>query len=157
MFNVGTSDQFQVNSAGIIPVYKNIATIGNGVPAEYAEVDLTLQNSSLGPSTLYAVPADEGGLYRISFTIKVTTIANNSVVNLQIKYTDNDDAVVATMPSANINGVNQTQANSTTTGVIGGCFVVNAKGGTNIQYLTNYASSPGGTMKYSLHLKMEKL
>jgi hypothetical protein len=157
MFNVGSEDQFQVSSAGSVVQYNDIATVSNGVPAAYAVYDATGQTASIGATTVYAVPAGASGLYRISYTLKITaTTATASVLNLQIRYTDADDTVVTTMPATNNNGVNQIQANSTTTGMVGSCFVVNAAESSNIQLLVNHADS-GGTMTYAVHVIVEKL
>lgn len=158
MFNVGTSDQFQVSSTGIIPKYRNINTVNNGVAAEYAKVDLTNQSTSINATTLYSVPADGSGMYRINYQLRVTTAAGSAAaLNFKIEYTDKDDNQVITIPPSNIDFINSTTSNSITTGIISGSLVVNAKESTDIKYKTNYATSGTPSMQYTVHVVLEAL
>lgn len=150
-------------TAGLITRYNNIATVSNGVPSELVTVDnLTSQAAAITATTLYAVPASGAGMYRISWTATVTRAATTSSIlggagGFQILYTDNDDSVVKTTPGTVVTGVDTNATNSTSTGTISGCVVVNAKASTNIQYQIGYTSVGVTTMQYNLHMKVEAL
>jgi hypothetical protein len=148
----------------LIATYNNIATVSNGVPAEYAKVDLTGQTANIGATTLYTVPASGVGMYRVSAYVVETTAASvsSTLPNVQIVYTDNDTNTVVTMDATPIfgaAGIGQTgplTANTVGT-ASAGVIVINAKAGTTIQYQTvNYASTAAG-MAYAIHLKLEVL
>ena len=132
--------------------YNSIATVSNGVPAEYATVDLLTQSASIGTATLYAVPASGAGMYRISYYLKVTQAATtSSSVQITFTYTDRDDSTVLSFLSASpLNATDET-------GVVSGQMIVDAKLSTNIQYATTYASVGGTSMQYKLRLKVEAL
>ena len=144
--------------------YNNIATVSNGVPAEYATIDTTGLTANVGSTLLYAVPSTGAGLYRVTALVVETTAASvsSTLANVQIVYTDNQTSGTITIdatPVLGVAGVGQTGAltantvGTTSTGVI----AVNAKASTNINYQTvNYASSTAG-MTYALHIKLEAL
>lgn len=155
------SNAFQWTSAGITK-YKSISTVSNGIPTEYATVDLTSQSAAISATTLYAVPSSGVGMYRISYVATVTTAATNSSTlggtnGFQIVYTDGNDSVVKTTPGTIVAGVNTNSTNSTSTGTISGCYVVYAKASTNIQYQMDYTSVGATPMQYNLHIKLEAL
>lgn len=137
--------------------YNNIATVQNGMPSIVESDSWTAQSASMGYTTVYT--ADEDGFYRISYTAKVTTAATSSSIlgPFTYRFTEVDDAVVTTAPSGNTNNINQTAANSTSTGYISGTYIVHAKSGTNIQYAIGYTSSGATAMQYNLHVIVEKL
>lgn len=137
--------------------YNNIATVQNGMPSLVAEVNLTAQTASIAATTIYT--ADENGMYRITFSAKVTTAATSSSIlgPFQYKFTESDDNVVVTAPPGNTNNVNQTNTNSTSTGYISGTYIAHAKSGTAIQYIMGYTSSGATAMQYNLHVIIEKL
>lgn len=144
----------KVSQAGITGSYNGVSTIGNGVPAEYGNVDVTLQSLATG-GTLYAVPSAGSGMYRISWSAKVTRAGTTSSLGgtngFQITYTDADDSVSATsQPSV-------TSTGNTTATQISGVVVVNAKASTNISYTFGYSSTGGTSMQYSLHIKIEAM
>jgi len=144
--------------------YNNIATVSNGVPAEYATIDTTGLTANVGSTLLYAVPSTGAGLYRVTALVVETTAASvsSTLANVQIIYTDNQTSGTITIdatPVLGVAGVGQTGAltantvGTTSTGVI----AVNAKASTNINYQTvNYASSTAG-MTYALHIRLEAL
>jgi len=71
----GTTSRLDWSGTGVavggkISNYNNIATVSNGVPSEYATVDLTTQGAAIGTTTLYAVPASGAGMYRVSYSAK---------------------------------------------------------------------------------------
>lgn len=141
-----------IDTTGLVTTYNNIATVDNGVPAEYAHVDALTQAASIATATLYAVPASGAGMYRISYYLKVTQAATtSSSVTLALTYTDRDDSTVLTFVTASpLNATDET-------GVISGQMIVDAKLSTNLQYATTYASVGGTPMQYKLRIKVEAL
>jgi hypothetical protein len=141
--------------AGGISSYNGVATVGNGVPAEYAQVNLVNQNANISSTTAYAVPSAQGGFYRVSCYAVVTTAdgASSTLPNIGVGWTDSDSSVALLAGTVT----------STNTANAAGAFsqgqqIVYAKGGSNITYQTsNYASGTAGAMKYSVHIKVEYL
>ncbi len=154
--------------AGLVKQYAAINTVGQGVPAEYATVDLTAQGAAITATTIYAVPAAGAGVYRISWVATVTQAASTTstlggTAGYQVLYTDADDSVVKTTPAAGAPsaGVNQaysqTNQGNTTATQISGCIVVRAKASTNIQHQFDYTSAGATPMQYNLHVRVEAL
>lgn len=169
-FGIGTAapsvtfsiaEKFLINSSGLSTKYNNIATVKNGVPSEYATVDLTAQTANIGATTVYAVPAAGVGMYRINTYVVETTAGSvsSTLPNVQILYTDNETGGVITIdatPVLGAAGIGQTGAlTSNTVGTASsGVIAINAKASTNIQYQTvNYASTTAG-MAYALHIRV---
>jgi hypothetical protein len=153
-----TTGNLQANDSGVVVAYKNIATVANGVPSEYATADLTAHTAAKGVTVLYAVPAAGAGRYRISWVAKLTTPGSVSSVlggtaGFQVTYTDADDSVVLT-PLAVPNAV--ATGNSTAT-QLSGVVIVNAKASTNISYQFDYTSAAANTMAYSLYVHLEAM
>lgn len=144
--------------------YNNIATVSNGVPAEYATIDTTGLTANVGAATLYAVPATGAGMYRISsYTVETTAGSISSTLpNVQVVYTDKETGGAITMdatPVLGVAGIGQTGAlTANTVGTASsGVIAISAKASTTIQYQTvNYASNLAG-MTYALHIKLEVL
>jgi hypothetical protein len=162
-FNVGALGQeFEVTAAGLIFHYNNIQTTGNGIPVEYATVDLTAQAAAIATTTLYAVPAAGAGQYRVSWNAHITTVdgASSTLGALTIVYTSTDSVVhtITCGAQSNAGAIETTDAgNVTTTVLLGLPLLLSCKASTNITYAFAYASGTPGTMKYSLHLKLEAL
>jgi hypothetical protein len=163
----GTADNFLAGNLQLgllVTKYNNVATVSNGIPSEYATVDLTGQTANIGATTLYAVPSTGAGMYRVSAYVVLTTAASvsSTLPNVQIVFTDNQTNTSITMnatPILGVAGIGQTGAlTANTVGTaVSGVIVVNAKASTNIQYsLVNYASSLAG-MAYAVHLKLEAM
>ena len=150
-------------STGIITKYHTIATVSNGIPTEFATVDLTAQSASISATTLYAVPSTGAGQYRVCFSAKVTTVATSSSTlggtnGFQLLFTDKDDSVVVTTIAAfPYNTTTTNLALNTTQAQENGCIFLNAKASTNIQYQMDYTSSGVTPMQYNLHIKLEAL
>lgn len=155
------------NSLAISPIgtYKSIATVSNGVPAEYATVDLTAQTAAKTTTTLYAVPASGVGQYRVTWNAKVTTAATTGAATstlgaLTIVYTDPDSVVQTITAAAQVAAgtiATTSTGNSTTTVLIGLPLTLNCKASTNITYAMAYASDTANQMAYNLHIKLEAL
>jgi len=154
----GTAALPIVTLSGKITNYNGIATVSDGVPAEYATVDLTAQTAAIGATTLYTTSAIGAGVYRISWVAKVTTAATTSstlggAAGFQATYTDADDSVVVTplaVPNASATG-------NTTQTQLSGTVIMNVKASTNIQYQFGYTTSGTTSMAYNLHIKLEAL
>ena len=90
-----------VTMTGKVSIYNNVGTSSNGVPAEYASIDLTAQAAAITATTLYAVPGAGVGMYRISWSADITTAdAVSSTLGgangFQVLYTSPTDSVVKT-------------------------------------------------------------
>jgi hypothetical protein len=158
----GTATLANEALTGIITKYNNINTVSNGVPSEYATVDLTGQTAAIATTTLYTISAIGAGQYRLSWNAKVTTAAgvSSTLGPLTITYTD-PDGVVQTITAAaqSSAGVIETSdtGNSTTTVLLSHPLILNCRASTNIQYAFAYASNAANAMAYNLHLKLEAL
>lgn len=152
-------------SGNIVSKYKGVSTVSSGIPSEIATVDLTAQAAAINATTLYAVPASAGGLYRVSVYAKVTQAATSSSTlggstGLVLTFTDNTDSVAQTVTAqlgtqAGTSAINN--AGNATTSVLQGEVLIWAKGSTNIQYAFGYTSSGVTVMQYELHLKAEAM
>ena len=150
-------------ASGAITTYNGVATVSNGVPAEYATVDLTGQTAAINSTTLYMPAAT--GWYRISVYAKVTTPdgASSSLggsAGLTIGYTDGVDSTVQTLIAQLAKETGATaivNAGNTTATKLVGQTQVFAKTGVAITYAFDYTSGTPATMAYELHLKLEAL
>ena len=127
--------------------------------APLAAVDLVTQAAAIGATLLYAVPATQGGLYRLRFLLKVTRAATTSSTlgALTITYTDATDSVaqsVIALAGTQAGAAATTNAGNSTASVLQGAVTVNAKAGTNINFAIGYVSSGVTTMQYEAHLAL---
>lgn len=152
-----------VTLTGAVTNYNSIATVSNGVPSEYATVDLTAQTVAKTSTLLYAVPSGSppvSDMYRISWSAAITTADSGSppsstlggASGFQVNYTSPTDSVSKTT----IAQADWSSSANTTGTAVGGTVVVYAKAGTNINYTFGYTSSTN-TMAYELHIKLEAL
>src|SRR5208282_4612267 len=139
-----------------IASYNGIFTVSNGVPVEYATVDLTAQTALIGTTTLYAVPATGAGQYRLSWNAKVTTpgSVSSTLGALTIVYTDPDGVVQtitagALVPAGTVATTNA--GNATSTILLGIPLLLNCKLSTNITYAFAYTANSAASMAYNLH------
>jgi hypothetical protein len=154
------SAQYPLTIGGTISSYNGLATVGNGIGAEVATVDLTSQTAAISAATLFAVV--NAGQYRVSWNSKVTTAAGTSSTlgPLTITYTDPDGTVVVVICTAGgVGGGAGTTGtgNNTSTALFGFPALLNCKAGTNIQYAMGYASNAANAMAYNLHIRLELL
>lgn len=148
-----------VNISKLIGQYNGISTVGNGVPAEYATVDLTGQTAPIAATTLYAPTIS--GLFRVSAYLKITTTGTSPVLGpVTITFTDATDSVaqsVVMSQQLQTGATSNTGNNGNTTGsVLTGSLIVNAKAATNIQYAVAFTGTIGAA-QYEVHLKLEAL
>lgn len=140
--------------------YNNITLVSNGLPSEYATVDLTARSAAIAATTLYTPIST--GMFRISAYLKVTTVdATSSTLGaVTITYTDGTDSVAQSnvMHMADQTGAGVTSnSGNTTTSLLTGSMIIFATVGVAIKYAVAYASNIAGTMQYEIHLKLEAL
>lgn len=145
-------------TTGKIATYNGITTADNGVPIIVASVSLRGQTAAIVDQLAYAVPATGQGLYRISFTAKITTPASLTAQlgTFDVEYVDNTDGVTVTSLSSNINNYNRSATNTAAGGVISGSMIVDAAESTNITFNVAYASNIAG-MAYKVDVVVEYL
>jgi hypothetical protein len=159
--NVAPTERLRITAAGgtemtgVITKYNGLATAAMGVPPILASYNTLGQSANIGATTIYAVPADGAGMYRVFAYAVVTQAATTSstLPNLGILWTDSDTSVA--LSSSNVTPTNAANA----LGAFGnGDIVINAKGGTTIQFQTsNYASAGATSMQYVVRLRLEFL
>jgi hypothetical protein len=155
----GTAALPIVTQTGKTTNYNSIATVSNGIPAEYATIDLTNLTGAVSTATLYTPPSN--GFYRISAVLKITTTGTSPVAGpITITYTDGDgtvaQSVVMLLQSTTGTAVTTTVNNSTTTGTVNGSMVLYARSIVAIQYAIAVSGTFGAGV-YSAHLKCEAL
>jgi hypothetical protein len=112
-------------------------------------------NSNVASQTLYTVPANKSGAYRVAIYAVETTAdgASSTLPNAGVGWTDADTSVAlqanTVTPSNSANAI----------GAFGqGSEIMNVKAGSNITWLTsNYASGTPGAMNYTVRLRVEYL
>jgi hypothetical protein len=137
---------------------------GNGstdisLSSSTVQVDLTGQNSNIGPTTIATPGAN--GYYRISGWVVSTNTPTGAVIPaISIKFTDADASVAQTIvllntAVANAAGVSTSITNSGASAPTwSGTFY--AKSGVAIQYeATSYTAGSGTALVYALHLRLE--
>lgn len=140
-------------------LYNNISTVRGGMPTIVASSLLTAQVAAITATTIYAVPAAQAGIYRITYVATITTASGTSsslggTNGFQVKFTNaNGDAVVKTSnpTTANIS------AGNTTATTISGTVTGYAAASTNLQYLFDYTGGSGPAMAYDLAIYVEYL
>lgn len=150
--------------AGTFPLYNNIATVANGIPAVYGQSDLTAQTAAQTTAALYTPTAT--GMFRVSYYAKVTTAGTSSILGgttgFVLNYTDGTDSVAQnlTLTEANQSGtilsIGTGNVTNTTAAIVYGTAMVYAKTGVAMTYNFGY-SSTGTVMQYEVHVKLEQL
>lgn len=154
--NIGTFTAASGTMSGTMTNYNGLAGVNSGIPYEVATVSLTAQSAAIGATTIYTPTAD--GLYEIFWVATITTAATTSslIGPFQYKFTNASDNVVKTWPSGNTNQINQTNTNSTATGIISGSQYMKVKASTAIQYVMGYTTSGATAMVYDLSITIIK-
>ncbi len=86
LFCVGSTNQFQVTSGGIVAEYNNVATAGLGVPAIYKAGRSTGQTAAVASVSAYTNGAADGS-YIVSANVNVTT-SSAEAFTVTCAYTD---------------------------------------------------------------------
>ena len=164
----GQTNQFTVSAAGVVGTYKGTVTAGQGVPPIIGSTALSAQTAAISATTICTPPAS--GFFRISVYAIVTTAATTSSAlgagttsGLVITYTEPNNSVAqsVTMPmwngagTANVPATGQT--GNTTTTLLEGSQVLEAKSAVPIQYAFGYTSAGGTPMAYALRGTCEQL
>jgi hypothetical protein len=141
-------------TTGLVKVYDG-AELNTLAPVRIKS-NLTAQSAAISATTLFAVPANQGGLYRITWEASITTADGTSSslggsTGFQVKFTNLNDSVVKTS-----NPTTATVSAANTTGTsIGGVVTAYCKASTNLQYLFGYTSNTPGQMIYDLNIYAE--
>jgi hypothetical protein len=128
-----------------------------------AKADALTQAGNFAAATLYTVPPNAGGMYRVSCQMVITQVATTSSVlpNCQVIWIDVDTSLgeftnltfTSTSNTLGQVGLSASGANASPEPQI-----INAKAGSLIQWLTaNYASVGATPMQYAVHIKLEYL
>lgn len=125
-------------------------------PAVVASANLTGQTAAISATTIYAVPSNGAGFYRVSWVASITTTAGSAATlggttGFQLVYTDAADSVVKTTD----NGGYPVSNSKDTTESITGEYCAYCKASTNLQYQFGYLSNPAATMQYTLRIRVE--
>ncbi len=122
------------------------------------------QSAAIASTLLYTVPAGAGGIYRITWFAKVTRAATTSSTmgGLTITYTENTDSTSVSVLAQGVNSVGTavttiSSNSATSTGIMSGVMLVDAKASTAINFAFAYVSSGATTMQYKLHIKVDAL
>lgn len=133
-------------------------TSGCGIVAKF---DATNQTASVSTTTLYAVPSNGAGTYRLTCFAVISQAATTSstLPGCNLNYTDQDSGVVI---GASITTGSTQNTTGTFTPLILAVTPANgtfeAKASTNITFnFTGYASSGATPMAYAVHVKLEYL
>lgn len=153
----GTKGTISTNTT--VSNYNGIATVGSGIPAQVATVDLTAQTAAITATTLYTPTAT--GLFRVIAYLKITTAGTSPIVGpVTIAYTDGTDSVAQSviMSCQTQAGVAQATGNSgnTTTSVLTGTLAIWAKTGVAITYAIALTGTVGAG-QYEAHLRLESM
>lgn len=119
--------------------------------------DFVAQGAAVASTLLYTVPATQGGMYKITFYLKVTRAATTSSVlgGLTITFTDATDSVSQSFVALGTNQAGAagiTNTGNTTTSALQGDVIINAKAGTAVNFTIAYTSVGGTTMQFEAHL-----
>lgn len=123
-----------------------LTTIGLTPSLTGTQVNLTNQNASIAATALNA-SALSAGLYRVSYVVRVSTVAGVAS-SIQVTLGWTVDGVPQTFAGANL------ATNTTTTGE-SNVKLVHIDANSPITYATTYTSNAAGVMKYSLDVVLE--
>ena len=155
-FNVGAADEFQISSGGVVKKYNAHPTEGSGVA--YILDVYTEENTGTQTETIATNLAE--GKYRLSYYLKLKTVSAVMPYNLNIRalYDDRTTGNSTVMPQKNISGINQMQE-ITTTGydAVSGSWMMDVKGGTDIQIKTTLTKDTGDTITYIVSTVLERI
>lgn len=132
-----------------VPFYKWLRSLIDRIQSSTVSVvirEFAAQTAAIALTTL-AIQAS-AGIYRVSWTLRVTTAAGvSSAVQVFVSYLQDDIALQQVGPS---------ETGNTGTTVQSGSLVLKSDASGPIAFSTSYASV-GGTMVYSVSVVMEKI
>jgi hypothetical protein len=125
-----------------------------------ASVNLGGQNAAIAATTLYAVPASAGGLYRASVKLTLTTVGTGGIIIPKLNWTNSAGAVASNSPGVAANAAVASEADMLMQGsgiTISTCgATMDVAPSTNIQYSVVF-SGVTGTPVYNLKARLEFL
>jgi hypothetical protein len=157
--STGVTSVWALNNKGVVAEYNGVATVRGGQATIVASSLLTAQSAAITATTIYAIPAAKGGMYKITWVATVTTAGSTSsalggTTGLQIIFTNgNGDGVVKTSTPTTAT----VSATNTTADTISGTVVGYCAASTNLQYAFGYSSVGVTPMVYDLALYVEAL
>lgn len=163
LYAAGTAQSYlngPLTLGNLLTKYNGIATVSNGIPAEYATIDLTGQTDSIGGTPIYVVPTD--GQYRLSWNAKITTAGgvSSTIGPLSVFYTDPDGITQNVTCLAQVSGGSLDKSdvgNSSDTFLLGIPMLLNCAASGTVSFNFAYASNPANDMAYNLHMTLERL
>ena len=110
---------------------------------------ITTNTGALSGQALFTVPLGRGGLYRVTFTAKITRVASggspsSTLGGFTLHYTDNSDNQASVTPTSS-----SSSGNSLST-QINGSMIVNMKENTDVTFDFDYASAGTILMMYTV-------
>ena len=136
--------------------YNSTALVNSGVAHEVAHVDVLNQTASIAKTTVYAVPASGEGFYRVSWIASINRAATTSST-LGLFRTYATDPLDSQEKMWNpVVGYTSLTANAITS-CISGVQYCYCKASTNLGYAIDYTSVGATTMRYDLHITVEKM
>ena len=113
-----------------------------------ASVRLAGQNAAIPTTTLYAVPAGQGGIYRVSVDNLITVAGTSGNITCNILWNNGISGQSTATGFVNVNPAGSESA--------GGLFSFYVPSGQTIQYNTQF-NSVIGSPQYSLQIRLEYL
>lgn len=135
-----------VRFIGKLALYNGLGTVSGGVPAEYAQANLTGQTAGIGSTTLFTAPS--AGVFRVSVYHLCTTAGTSGTLATTIGWNDGSAAHTIS-PAANV-------ALAAVGNFAQGTAYLRVAAGQAITYSTTL-TGVGGTPQYSLFIRVEAL
>jgi len=161
--NLGNaSGVFTAAPASIVLTDANGNTLNVG-PGVVAKVDATAQAANIANTTLYTVPTNSAGMYRLSGYVVITQAATTSSVlpRILFQFTDLDTGVLVNQGVLTVTNSNNTVGTNSSTGGTSSSISPNTflvpVGGVIKYQLDSYASSGATPMQFAVHIKLEYL
>lgn len=134
------------------------STVSHGVPIEIFHQDFLNQQAAINAQTIYTVPVDRAGFFRVVWLAKVTQAASSSSVlgggsAFQVIYTDGTDGSIVTTPSTAFTGNSNNNLSTQGSGQVM-CY---AAAGSLFQINFGYTSGGTTPMQYILHVRIEDM
>ena len=133
-----------LTNLGQVTAYNGISTIANGIPSEYAQINLTAQTASVASATLYAVPSSGAGFYLAIVDTICTTAGTAGTVSATIGWNNGSAAAAAASGAMSLS----TLGNETTQ-----IFTVYSAASQNITYSTTVTGA-AGSPQYSVRIRL---
>lgn len=124
--------------------------------SEVAAITLTAQTATIGTTTLYAVPSNAAGTYRVCVNAQTTTAGTAGDTLVVTLGWNNGGAKTDATPTIDLATLNtEYPASGLGTDLNSGCLVLNSAASQNITYATTVAKT--GTPQYALRITVENI